>query len=460
MNEPILTVKNLGKCFKLYHRKQDRLKEWFSLGRKQAHQDFWAIRNINFELQEGDFFGILGHNGAGKSTLLKMLAGVLIPSEGKFSARGRMLALLELGIGTNPALTGRQNTYNRAKIFGIESAEVDDRINQIMDFSELGEFFDYPVSTYSSGMRARLNFSTFAFLDSDILILDEVLAVGDIVFKQKCYNRMDELIKKNTTIILVTHSVQYVNNFCNKVLVLDNGEQAYCGEKDEGVRVYGRLRHKSLRTLNKKEIKPDSKQAKRLERVHAKLEDDHWSGDEIEWPDLDIFPTIKPIRKNNLVLDQFLLVNKKGIETTLFAQGDVATVYFTFRVVNEPLHGVPTAGILIFDNLNRLVHAKDNYQINPDQELPEDLQPGSLIRFKQQVELNLKAAKYVMRVRALQVRTRGEQVREVVFTAGPPTSFDVIVPRKNALFASFEGLTDLPGSTSVQWKAVRFREED
>ena len=458
-NETILTVSNLGKRFKLYHRKQDRLKEWISMGHKQAHQDFWAIRNVNFELERGDFFGILGHNGAGKSTLLKMLSGVLTPSEGSFEAKGRMLALLELGIGTNPALTGRQNTYNRAKIFGISSTEVDDRIHDIMDFSELGEFFDYPVSTYSSGMRSRLNFSTFAFLDCDILILDEVLAVGDIVFKQKCYNRMDELIQKNTTIILVTHSVQYVNNFCNKVLVLDNGEQAYCGEKDEGVRVYGRMRHKSLRTVDPSQLPAGSKQAERIVQVQAKLADDQWAGEEIDWPAIELFPTIQPVHKNNLILDQFMLVNKEGIETTLFEQGDTATAYFTFRVAEEALDGIPAGGILIFDNLNRQVHAKDNYQSNPEKNYPRNLQPGSFIRFKQDVVMNLKPGKYMIRVRMLQVLPEDE-VREVVFPAGPPTSFDVIVPMKNALFASFEGLVDLPGSSAVQWKMSQPKTED
>jgi lipopolysaccharide transport system ATP-binding protein len=451
MSEPILTVDNLGKRFKLYHRKQDRIVEWLTLGKRQTHQDFWAVRNINFELQRGDFLGVLGHNGAGKSTLLKMLSGVLVPSEGDFHINGRLLSLLELGTGTNPALSGRENIYNRAKIYGFDPVEVDDRIEQIKDFSELGDFFEYPVSTYSSGMRSRLNFSAFAFLDCDLLILDEVLAVGDIFFKQKCYNRMDELIRANTTIILVTHSVQYVNNFCNKTLVINAGEQAYWGEKEEGVRLYGRMRHKSLRTLTPQSLPDEAKQKQHIERVQRKLVQNNWQGETIDWPDPDLFPTIAPIRKRNLVLEQFLMLNEGGEPTTVFEQGETATIYYTFQVVREAIEGKPAGSLLLFDSLNNLIHAKDNYQHDAGKELPLTLEPGSFIRFKQQITMNLQAKQYILKVRVLQIREE-DDAREVIFSAEQASTFDVIVPIKNVLFAPFEGFVDLPGSSQVQWK--------
>ncbi len=296
-------------------------------------------------------------------------------------------------------------------------------------------------------MKARLNFSTFAFLDCDLLILDEVLAVGDIVFKQKCYNRMDELIRKDTTIILVTHSVQYVNNFCNKVLVLNNGKQEFCGEKGEGVRVYGRLRHKKLRTIDTKKL-PD-KTSK--EEILTKLADNSWQGETIDWPDISMFPIIQPIRRNNIILEQFLMLNREGIETTLFEQGEEVIIFYTFRVVDEPVEGIPVGSVLILDNLNNLVHSKDNYQLDQNKDLPETLPPGSFVRFKQKITVNMKAMKYVLRVRMLQIRAE-EQAREVIFPAGPPITFDVVVPSKNILFGSFEGMADMPGSSEVQWK--------
>ncbi|NSW53001.1 MAG: ATP-binding cassette domain-containing protein [Anaerolineae bacterium] len=450
MEKPVLRVNNLGKRFKLYHQSQDRLVEWLTLGAKRKHTDFWAVRNIQFELQRGDFLGILGHNGAGKSTLLKMLSGVLTPSEGSFEVNGRMLSLLELGTGTNESLTGRENTTNRAKIFGFSQQEVDDHISEIKEFSELGEFFEYPVSTYSSGMRARLNFSTFAFLDCDILVLDEVLAVGDIFFKQKCYQRMDELLKNDTTIILVTHSVQYVNSFCNKALVIDSGEQVYMGEKEEGVRMYGRLRHKQLRTLDTTtQKKPEL--ADHKEKVQEKLADDNWQGKEMEWPPLEQFPEILPIRRRNLVLEQFLLQNEEGVMTTVINQGEMVTLYYTFRVVNEPVEGKIAAGVMIFDNLNRVVHGRDNYQANPHMHLPERLEPGSFVRFKQKVKMDIKEGMYIARLRALQVK-EDEGLRETIFPSEQVMSFEVILPQKNALFTRFEGMADLAGSSVVQWK--------
>ncbi|MEH1934147.1 MAG: ABC transporter ATP-binding protein, partial [Nostoc sp.] len=203
----ILQVNNLSKCFKIYPNPWHRAREWLSLGNNTYHQPFWSLKDVSFTVRKGDFFGIVGENGAGKSTLLKIITGVLKPTSGSYQLNGKVLSLLELGTDFNPELSGRGNAIYSAELLGFPQGYVQEQLKQIEDFSELGDFFDRPMKLYSSGMKTRLAFSLFAFLECDVLILDEVLAVGDIFFQQKCYARLEELIAKQITIILVTHQL-------------------------------------------------------------------------------------------------------------------------------------------------------------------------------------------------------------------------------------------------------------
>jgi lipopolysaccharide transport system ATP-binding protein len=196
------------------------------IGKQRSQQlrpsEFWAVKNISFELRRGECLGLLGHNGAGKSTLLKMLNGLIKPDHGSIEMHGRVAALIELGAGFNPVLTGRENIYNNAAVLGFTKKEVDEKFDDILDFSELADFIDTPVQNYSSGMKVRLGFAVAAQMEPDILIIDEVLAVGDMAFKLKCLATIDKMLK-SSAVIFVSHALPMVSRVCTKALLLKQG---------------------------------------------------------------------------------------------------------------------------------------------------------------------------------------------------------------------------------------------
>lgn len=202
--------------------------------------EFWAVKDVSFELKRGECLGLIGRNGAGKTTLLKMLNGLIKPDRGRIAIRGRVSALIALGAGFNPLLSGRENIYVNASVLGLSKQEIDKKINEIIHFSEIQDFIDAPVQTYSSGMQVRLGFSVATALNPDVLILDEVLAVGDASFRSKCYRRISE-IKRNAAIIFVSHSMEQVARISNLSLVLKSGEPIYIGDVRSGVRYYEKL---------------------------------------------------------------------------------------------------------------------------------------------------------------------------------------------------------------------------
>jgi lipopolysaccharide transport system ATP-binding protein len=201
-------------------------------------KEFWAVDDVSFELKRGDCLGLVGRNGAGKSTLLKMLNGLIKPDNGRIVLRGRITALIELGAGFNPILTGRENIYNNAAVLGFKKKEIDSLLDEIIEFSEIEDFIDTPVQYYSSGMKVRLGFSVAVHLKPDILLLDEVLAVGDAGFKMKSLNKMYEIIN-NAAVIFVNHSMATISRVCNKVMYLKNGKVIYYGyNMMEGIEKY------------------------------------------------------------------------------------------------------------------------------------------------------------------------------------------------------------------------------
>jgi len=199
--------------------------------------EFWANKDISFELRRGECIGLIGRNGAGKTTLLKMLNGLIKPDEGSIEMRGRVGALIALGAGFNPILTGRENIYVNGSVLGLSKKEIDSKIEEIIDFSEVREFIDSPVQSYSSGMQVRLGFAVATALDPDVLILDEVLAVGDAAFRNKCYVRISQ-IRKKAAIIFVSHNMEQVGRICDKALFLRFGKALYLGDVEGGVSTY------------------------------------------------------------------------------------------------------------------------------------------------------------------------------------------------------------------------------
>lgn len=222
--EVVVSARQLVKSYRLFEHPGDRIKQFFSLGLRRYHQEFTALRDVSFDIQRGETIGIIGSNGSGKSTLLQLVCGVLKPSNGTISVHGRVAALLELGAGFNPEFTGRENVYFQGAIMGIERSALDARLQAIQAFADIGEFFDQPVRTYSSGMYVRLAFAAAIHVEPDILVIDEALAVGDVSFQHKCFQRIEQLQRDGTTVLLVTHSLDLVSAYCQRVLLLDHGE--------------------------------------------------------------------------------------------------------------------------------------------------------------------------------------------------------------------------------------------
>ena len=226
MNSSIaVKVENLSKSYKLYDKPVDRLKESLHPLRKTYHRDFYALRDVSFDIKRGETVGIIGKNGSGKSTLLKMITGVLTPSGGKIGVNGKISALLELGAGFNPEFTGIENIYMNGTIMGFSKKEMDGKLQAIVDFADIGEFIQQPVKMYSSGMFARLAFAVAINIEPDILIVDEALSVGDVFFQNKCFKKFQELKAKNVTILFVSHDMSSIKQMTQRVLWLNEGRQ-------------------------------------------------------------------------------------------------------------------------------------------------------------------------------------------------------------------------------------------
>ncbi len=231
-----IAVENVFKDFRIYERPQDRLLEL--LLRKQRHKNFHVLQDISFSVLEGRSLGIIGDNGAGKSTLMKLLVGTLQPTSGSIAIKGKVAALLELGAGFHPEFTGRRNIYLNAALLGVSDENIAELEQRIIEFSELGDFIDRPVKTYSSGMYVRLAFSIATMVDPDVLVIDEALSVGDIAFQKKCVERMNEFRKQNKTMIFCSHSMYHVQELCDTAIWLEKGRIREIGESHQVVGHY------------------------------------------------------------------------------------------------------------------------------------------------------------------------------------------------------------------------------
>jgi lipopolysaccharide transport system ATP-binding protein len=228
----------VSKSYSIYAKPGDRLKELATLQRKKFHRDFWALRDVSFEIKRGETFCIVGQNGSGKSTLLQMVAGILQPTEGTVAVQGRVSALLELGAGFNPEFSGRENVYLNGAILGLSTKQIDQRYKDIEEFAEIGEFIHQPVKTYSSGMVVRLAFAVAINVDPEVLLVDEALAVGDLYFRHRCMRKVHELRSRGITILFVSHSAGDVKAIGDRTMWLDQGRIVDIGETDRVVGKY------------------------------------------------------------------------------------------------------------------------------------------------------------------------------------------------------------------------------
>lgn len=392
----VLKVENLRKYFKIYPSERERIKEWMTLGRRISHKKFLALDNISFQVRRGEFLGIIGPNGAGKSTLLKIITGVLDPTEGTYTTNGKVLSLIELSGGMEDQITGRENIIRSAQLLGFPSDYIRERMVQIEEFADLGGFFDRPLYMYSSGMRIRLAFSLFAFLESDVLILDEVLAVGDIFFKQKCYARLEQLIERKTAIVLVTHSTSLVRQYCDRVIVLNQGEIIYNGEPVEAIKKYFRL------LQGNKKISISS--------IDAEKEDEFLPEDVFMeapaydeetpifgWPTNANFnnqPLKKAARTKLAELTRLAVCNKKGKSSQVFEEGEDVYFYFEYQIFKNM--GVPIVVIDLLTQRNLLVHSKNSlqYGLKPIAKIYKK----DILRYKQKIKLDISPNRYIVGV--------------------------------------------------------------
>ncbi len=247
----VIKVENLNKCYQIYDQPRDRLKQFILPGvqrllgypSKNFYQEFWAVRDVSFDVRKGEAVGIIGRNGSGKSTLLQMITGTLSPTSGTVSTQGRIAALLELGSGFNPSFTGRENVYLNGALLGFTRGQIDEKFDAIAGFADIGLHLDQPVKTYSSGMMLRLAFAVQVQVEPDILIIDEALAVGDALFQKRCFQRIEKLLSNGTTLLFVSHDQESVRTLTNRAVFLKKGKVAAYGASSDVVLEYRKQLH-------------------------------------------------------------------------------------------------------------------------------------------------------------------------------------------------------------------------
>lgn len=260
-----ITVNNVTKIYRLYEKPIDRLKESLHPMHKEYHRKFYALNGISFEVEQGQTVGIIGTNGSGKSTILKIITGVLTPTAGEVKVAGTISALLELGAGFNMDYTGIENIYMNGTMMGFSKKDMDRKLQDILDFADIGDFVYQPVKTYSSGMFVRLAFALAINVEPEILIVDEALSVGDVFFQSKCYRRMEEIRKKGTTILMVTHDMGSIIKYCNKVVLLDKGNFIAEGEPGRMVDLYKKILANQMDSLQEELLETSGKSGRPVE---------------------------------------------------------------------------------------------------------------------------------------------------------------------------------------------------
>ena len=283
MEENVIEIKNLVKKYKMYNKKKDRLLE-ILFPKVQRHTDFTAMNNLNLSVKKGEVVGILGRNGAGKSTLLKMITGVVVPTSGTIEVKGKISSLLELGTAFNMDLTGEENIYQHGQVMGLTREEIENSKQKIIDFADIGDHLYQPVKTYSSGMFARLAFSCAINVNPEILIVDEVLSVGDMAFQLKCFKKFEEFKSQGKTILFVTHNVSDILKNCTRTIILTDGSKIFDGDVKEGVELYKKI---ITGNMPKAESKEDKKEKTNKENSKAKTKDKNtWKSHFNENPNL------------------------------------------------------------------------------------------------------------------------------------------------------------------------------
>ncbi len=420
--ETAVLASHVTKAYQLFDTPGKRL-AWH-LFRWQTGSTFTALDDVSFEVKKGEAFGIIGRNGSGKSTMLQILAGILKTTAGEVQVNGRVAALLELGSGFDPESTGYENIYMNAAILGVSKEKTEQKIGRILEFADIGDFAKQPVKLYSSGMYVRLAFAVAIHVDADILLIDEALAVGDVFFRQKCYRRLEELKQEGKTIILVSHGMNEVEQFCDRALLLDRSRAVMLGDSKEAVKRYYLLEQQTEEvtvTVNKNGMHP----ADQTQKGQAAV----WGND--MHPVSQTQEDLATVRKNAMHLvnqiqetDQTVFENgwslkepvffdrskakeisngkagvikigafdEDGYAKNCFEQGETCYLYYEIGIRADI--DLPLTGIVLTNQKGIIVHGKDHLQI--DSKLPDSVKAGTCLRCLQIVKLDLQVGEYTI----------------------------------------------------------------
>jgi len=404
-DEIVIDVRHLSKRYEIYATPRDRLKQiilprlhrtigyienMLGLTRRrkplQYYREFWALRDVSFQVRRGETVGIIGRNGSGKSTLLQILAGTLTPTDGTVSVCGRIAALLELGSGFNPEFTGRENVFLNGRILGLSQKEIDARYDSIVEFADIGAFIDEPVKTYSSGMFVRLAFAVQAHIDASVVIIDEALAVGDIFFRQKCYARLEQLRKSGAAILLVSHAMPDIEQYCETAILLNHGAIAFNGQAPEAAKHYYLLHQ----TEAYKTPSPVDGTA------HTRQE--HLPINEALRPADNAFLDLSGLSQatnGQALCTGIALCDDAGGSCYVFRQGDIALFHYEFELSTDI--DVPICGVVIRNERGVIVHGKNSWQCEED-DAPVSLHSGTKVLCRQEIKLDLGPGEYVFEV--------------------------------------------------------------
>ncbi len=399
----VVSVRGVGKVYRLYDRPQDRLKHMlFSrVGQSYGHE-FWALSGVSFDVRRGEVVGIIGRNGSGKSTLLQIIAGILQPAAGEVRLEGRVAALLELGSGFNPDATGLENVRMNAAILGVARATIERRLDEIAAFADIGEFIDQPVKTYSSGMFVRLAFAVTTSLDADVLLVDEALAVGDVFFRQRCYQRLADLRARGVAIVLVSHALNEVEQFCERALLLDAGRVRFEGSAIEAVKRYYLLGDAGG-AAGAARAPADARAVGLVDsgsptsRPGAGAEPNASHGDGFAWPEPEAFLDLSPVAQvsgGRASCTAVALCDAEGRPRRVFTQGETASFLYEFELADDI--EVPTGGVELVNDKGIIVHGKATLEYGSD--VPREVGRGCRIRFRQDIALDLAVGDYTLNI--------------------------------------------------------------
>lgn len=459
-DDVVISVRNVSKMYPLYTDPRDRLKQslWYALPKflrgqpRQFYREFWALRDISIEVKRGEAFGIIGKNGSGKSTLLEIIAGTLTPTRGEVQISGQLAALLELGSGFNPEFTGRENVYLNGSILGFRREEMEARFDEIAAFADIGQFMDQPVKLYSSGMFVRLAFAVQACVEPDVLIVDEALAVGDVFFRQKCYQRIDKLRECGTSIIIVTHSMLDIEQFCQRALLLHRGESLFQGTASQAVKHYYLLDQQDQSKSQASKLgRPPSPQY--LTSIDNRVEG---------WPSPEAFLDLSGVPQVSNGWAQCIGVavcNSQGQLCQVFEQGESASFFYEFELLKDI--EVPIGGLVIQSDKGIIVHGKNTLQYGT--EVPNWVAQGSRLRFRQDIALEIAVGEYTFEVGLATVDSyhfaqRGllsfnELYAKIVRLCHVPSTSQFMVklrPEGKPVQPLHHGLANLPGKCDLE----------